>query len=89
MTQLTRQQFLQGGAALLATPFVLQGCAPAGASGSYEAAVKQTCRLSTGPFENEQALKRELVRCATFASSSHNTQKLEVQHSRQRHHHPA
>ena len=71
---MTRQQFIRGGAALAATPMGLQGCAPAVGPGSYEEAVRQTWRPSDGTFENDQALKQELVRYATLAPTSHNTQ---------------
>ena len=46
----------------------------AGTTDSYDAAVAQTWRPSAGEFENAQALKRELVRCACLAPNSHNTQ---------------
>ena len=71
---MTRQQFIRGGAALVAAPWGLQGCAPAGGPGSYEEALEQTWRPATGTFENDQALKQELVRYATLAPTSHNTQ---------------
>ena len=73
-TQISRQQFIHGGAALLFAPLGLQGCRAAGAPGSYEAAVGQTWRPGMGAFENAQALQRELVRCACLAPNSHNTQ---------------
>jgi hypothetical protein len=52
----------------------LAGCAPGSGRPSYEAAVQQTWRL--GPLQGLQgaALSMELVRHATLAPSSHNTQ---------------
>ena len=53
-------------------PWLLTACAPEGET--YEAAVARTWKL--GAFEGLDAvtLQRELVRYATLAPSSHNTQ---------------
>ena len=66
----TRKQFLRSGALLAGAP-LLQACLSAG--DDYEAAVRRTWQpvpLATG----DRAIRRELVRYATLAPSSHNTQ---------------
>jgi hypothetical protein len=71
---LTRRQFNA-----LATPSIagtsaasLPGCARAGES--YESAIARTWRVERLPGMQGAALQTELVRCATLAASSHNTQ---------------
>lgn len=71
---MTRKQFIYTGAALVAAPLSLAACAQADRPESYEAAVKAIWRPLSGPFQSDLALRHELVRCATLAPSSHNTQ---------------
>ena len=67
MHALTRRGLLLGSAAAL-------GACAAGEVESYESAVQRLWRV--GPLQGLEgaALSRELVRCATLAPSSHNTQ---------------
>lgn len=71
---MTRQKFLYSSAALAAAPLGLAACSPANAPSGYEAAVKEIWRPSSGRLESAQAIQQELVRSATLAPSSHNTQ---------------
>lgn len=71
---LSRRQFSQGlPGALLATGN-LAGCTSSDGEAAYQSAVRQTWRQ--GPLQRNQAtaLGAELVRYATLAPSSHNTQ---------------
>ncbi len=71
---LNRRQFNQALPVTLAVPATLLGCAVGGTDAGYESAVQQTWRL--GPLKgiDGSALGAELVRYATLAPSSHNTQ---------------
>ncbi|MDH4289033.1 MAG: Tat pathway signal protein [Aquincola sp.] len=53
---------------------MLGGCAPGGAARPYEQAVRDTWRHGQVDRNDGAALRRELVRYATLAPSSHNTQ---------------
>ena len=63
---LTRREFA------MTAPLLLSACAPDGVS--YDAAAAQTWKLGALTGLDGLALKRELVRYATLAPSSHNTQ---------------
>jgi hypothetical protein len=52
----------------------MSGCSPGAAAESYEAVAEQTWRLGGLHGFEGAALRQELVRCATLAPSSHNTQ---------------
>ena len=69
---MTRKQFMHASAALAAVP--LAACTDADAPDSYETAVKKIRHPASQPLRGELALRRELVRHATLAPSSHNTQ---------------
>lgn len=71
---LSRRQFNNALPLTLASAASLPGCASGGGESVYELAVQQTWRL--GPLKGAQAegLGTELVRYATLAPSSHNTQ---------------
>ncbi len=56
----------------MAAPLALSGCAAG--SDSYDAAVARIWAPGAGQQLEGTALQRELVRCATLAPSSHNTQ---------------
>ncbi len=76
MTNITRRQFASsasvalGGLSGLGLSACSQGPDPAG----YEAVAAQTWRTGEWVGVGGAALSQELVRCATLASSSHNTQ---------------
>ncbi len=70
----SRRQFLQSAAALTAGAGLLQGCGPDVGSRQYEEAVRETWRHSEAMPVETGPLYRELVRYATLAPSSHNTQ---------------
>lgn len=71
---MTRKQFLESGVALVAAPLGLAACAPADSPGSYEATAQQIWRPTSGAPASEMAIRQELVRLATLAPTSHNTQ---------------
>ncbi|MDZ7652473.1 MAG: hypothetical protein U5L03_07990 [Burkholderiaceae bacterium] len=66
----TRRDLLRS-APLLAVPALLGGCGP---GAGYDAAVAATWRHADAPPAPGTALQRELVRYATLAANSHNTQ---------------
>jgi hypothetical protein len=68
----TRRQF--NTSALLSSSLALSGCSAEPAADSYEAVANQTWRLGALTGFQGAALGRELVRYATLAPSSHNTQ---------------
>ena len=69
---ITRKQFIHASTALVAVP--LAACSDADAPDSYETAVEKIWHPASTPLSGELALRRELVRYATLAPSSHNTQ---------------
>lgn len=70
-----RREFLQRSAIALGAPFLLPGCAAHASKQGYEEAVRSIWRPFDGSHMNEpSALSLELVRHATLAPSSHNTQ---------------
>lgn len=75
---ITRRQFTVSSPWLAASPLALSGCSQVPAEDSYEALAERTWRVSAAaggtPGLGVAALGRELVRCATLAPSSHNTQ---------------
>lgn len=71
---ISRQRFLRHATALAVAPLLLQACSPGTGEDSYEAAVRATWRPEAGAVGEGLALRRELVRYATLAPSSHNTQ---------------
>ncbi len=71
---MTRRQFVAATPWLAASPMALSGCSNADQAGSYEAAALQTWQLGPVTGLSGSALGRELVRHATLAPSSHNTQ---------------
>ncbi|MDD2880458.1 MAG: Tat pathway signal protein [Rhodoferax sp.] len=71
---ITRRQFAASTPCLLAAPLALSGCFPEPAADGYEAVAQRTWQLGAVTGLNGAALGRELVRLATLAPSSHNTQ---------------
>ena len=71
---LSRRQFASSAGLLAAAPLALQGCAPSGTEGDYEKAVAGIWRPPPQNASTSALLRRELVRYATLAPSSHNTQ---------------
>ena len=80
---LTRQRFLHRAAAVFGAPLLLPACSLAGDDAGYEATVRTTWRPAADPASpassasltaDGAALRHELVRMATLAPSSHNTQ---------------
>lgn len=67
----TRRQFISYAAAIASTPYSQQAFA---LDESYEDAVGRIWQPINAPINNRLLLKRELVRYATLAPSSHNTQ---------------
>jgi len=75
---ITRRQFAVSTPWLAATPLALSACSQQPATDSYAAVAERTWQLGAPagevPGPGGAALARELVRCATLAPSSHNTQ---------------
>ncbi len=75
---ITRQQFLHTATVstvvALGAPSILQACSSKDSEGSYEAKVRDTWRPIKALPGDKALLRQELVRYATLASSSHNTQ---------------
>ena len=75
---ITRQKFIHGATAstaiAIAAPFTLQACSSQSGEGSYEATVRDTWRPTKAPTGDKALVRHELVRYATLAPSSHNTQ---------------
>ena len=75
---ITRQQFIHHATASTAlaigAPLTLQACLSGSDEGGYEAVVRNTWHPAKGPAGDEALLRQELVRYATLAPSSHNTQ---------------
>jgi hypothetical protein len=70
---ITRRQFGTASMAV-AAPALFHGCAEQAAVQPYEDAVRQVWRHGAVDRGNADAVRRELVRYATLAPSSHNTQ---------------
>jgi hypothetical protein len=71
---LTRKQFLRSGLALASAPLALQARSSPAGEESDEALVRRTWRPADVATGDSAAIRRELVRYATLAPSSHNTQ---------------
>jgi hypothetical protein len=75
---ITRQKFIYGASAstvvALGAPFTVQACASESGEGSYDATVRNTWYPAKAPLGDSLLLRQELVRYATLAPSSHNTQ---------------
>ena len=71
---ITRRQFSASTPYLLASPLGLSGCSQAPAADNYEAVAARTWHSGPVTGLSGPALNRELVRYATLAPSSHNTQ---------------
>ncbi len=71
---ITRRQFTASTPWLAASPLVISGCSQEAAVDGYEAVAERTWRLNAVMDRGAVALRRELVRCASLAPSSHNTQ---------------
>jgi hypothetical protein len=71
---ITRRQFVASTPCLMAAPLALSGCSPEPAADSYEAVAQRTWQLDAITGLGGAALDHELVRHATLAPSSHNTQ---------------
>jgi hypothetical protein len=70
----TRRRFVLAAGAVAAAPLVLQGCTSGSGDVSYDEAVQRTWRSAERAVSDSSLLHRELVRYATLAPSSHNTQ---------------
>ena len=71
---ISRRRFAATRLALVAGPLVLSGCSQESAADSYEAIAERTWQPGAATGLHGAALGRELVRWATLAPSSHNTQ---------------
>ncbi len=71
---ITRRQFVASMPWLVAGPLALSGCSQESADDDYEAVARNTWRLGDVADVSGAALGSELIRCATLAPSSHNTQ---------------
>ncbi len=71
---ITRRQFAASTPLLAASALASSGCSSEPASDRYEAVAERTWQLGAVTELSGATLGRELVRCATLAPSSHNTQ---------------
>ena len=71
---ISRRHFISSGPAVLGGASILSACSQRSDSEGYEAAAKRTWRAGPSAGVAGAALGLELVRCATLAPSSHNTQ---------------
>lgn len=71
---LSRRQFVVAATATAGALPALEACSSHQSIDRYDTAIGATWRLSPSLPVGAMALHRELVRCATLASSSHNTQ---------------
>lgn len=71
---ITRRRFTASAPCVLGGSLAMSGCSPGPAAESYEAVANRTWRLGGMDVVEGAALSQELVRCATLAPSSHNTQ---------------
>lgn len=74
MVNISRRQFVCSAPAALAGASMLSACAPGSDPQGYEAVAAQTWRAGSMVGTEGAARSRELVRYATLAPSSHNTQ---------------
>ena len=71
---ITRKRFLGTTAAMTGSLLALEGCSPGAVTEDHETATRRIWRHAESPFRDPPRLRRELVRYATLAPSSHNTQ---------------
>jgi hypothetical protein len=71
---LSRRQFVVAATATAGSLPALEACSSQGSIDRYDAATRATWMLAQPVPVGAVGLHRELVRCATLASSSHNTQ---------------
>lgn len=74
MTRITRRHFATRCASAMTPPLLLNGCSSGAEDPSYTEAVQRTWRPAAPVATGRVPLLEELVRCATLAPSSHNTQ---------------
>lgn len=74
MTHITRRHFATRCASAMTPPLLLNGCSLGTGDPSYTEAVQRTWRPDAPVATGRMPLLEELVRCATLAPSSHNTQ---------------
>ena len=70
----SRRRFAVSAGLVAASSLALQGCTPLDENGGYEEAARAIWRPPLHDLSNSALLRRELVRYATLAPSSHNTQ---------------
>lgn len=69
-----RRQFVRSATAMIGGALALGACSSGTGDENYEAAACRTWRHTEGQIGDSSLLQRELVRYATLAPSSHNTQ---------------
>lgn len=74
VSRMTRRQFASSATLALGGTVGLMACSAQPESEGYDAVAAQTWRAGDGVGVTGLALRKELVRCATLAPSSHNTQ---------------
>lgn len=74
MTHLNRRHFATRCAGAMTPPLLLAGCSLANGDLSYTEAVARTWQPEAPVFTDRGLILEALVRCATLAPSSHNTQ---------------
>jgi hypothetical protein len=71
---ITRRQFVAATPWVLGSPLALSGCSAESSADSYGALAVAIRQPGTAGSPEGRELTRELIRCATLAPSSHNTQ---------------
>jgi hypothetical protein len=71
---ITRRQFIHSATAMIGGSLVLGACSSGTSDESYKDAVRRTWRQAEGQTGDSPLVQRELIRYATLAPSSHNTQ---------------
>ena len=71
---ITRRDIIRSAAAMAASPLTVGACSWAASDENYEAAVLTIWHPTQSPMGDSEMVRRELVRYATLAPSSHNTQ---------------
>jgi hypothetical protein len=70
----TRRMFIGAATSVVGAPLILGACSSGTDDESYESAVRRTWHPAEAELGNSSQIRRELVRYATLAPSSHNTQ---------------
>lgn len=71
---ISRKRFIGSMVMLTGAPMLLQACSSGSGNESYASAIRRIWQPAASALTDRMAMRRELVRYATLAASSHNTQ---------------